>query len=560
MVPAEIRKYKSVITRQNKPVKSTAPLGKQTTSTKKPTTSSKSSEGITPDSLKPQGLTLGLKYAIFTALSITIASLILVIISYVSIRREVENEIDESGIMLTKVLASFDVSLWENMQDNNQLARIISEEADKRGIRLPVIINLLITTVKEYEFPVAGIRIKEAMKLGNPRFLRATKDGITIKELYYSEEGSAKQTRTRLYMKSILDKDGNETKYYIKLFLSAQNIDEVLNNLFIAFILPALLAIAIGAGIGLWMAQQVTKPLKNLMADMVEISQGNLDHQSNPVSHDEIEVLTKVFNQMTQRLKVAHEKELEAKAWEHELNIAQEIQTNLLPKKIPELPGYDIATYYRSSKEVGGDYYDIIPLNETNIGIVVADVSGKGVPGSMVMTMVRSLIRMEATRNISPANTLANVNRILAADIRRGMFVTVLYFILNTENKPILVSSAGHNPLIIWRKNLRNCELINPNGIALGFDRGPIFEKTIKEVSIQLNQGDRIVAYTDGIVETMNHQQEEFGNERFHKLINQLAETDSKLFINQVIKEIDTYQGSAPQHDDITLISVRFNG
>jgi sigma-B regulation protein RsbU (phosphoserine phosphatase) len=252
--------------------------------------------------------------------------------------------------------------------------------------------------------------------------------------------------------------------------------------------------------------------------------------------------------------------EMERKAMEHELNIAHEIQSNLLPKKIPLIKGYDISAFYRASKEVGGDYYDIIQLDEHNIGVIVADVSGKGVPGSMVMTMTRALVRMEAVHNLSPADTLKKVNRIIATDIRRGMFVTALYLILNIKSHTILVSSAGHNPLVLWRKNKRACELLNPNGIALGFDKGPVFERTIKEQLIQLNWGDRIVAYTDGVVESMNPNDQEFGSERFYQVVNQLAEMPSERFIKTVVSALDKHQASAPQHDDITLVSVRFSG
>jgi serine phosphatase RsbU (regulator of sigma subunit) len=552
----EYRKYKTTLLRTAKPTGTTQVAVKHSTTTLTP------QEKQTANTLKPKGLPLGLKYAIFTAVTITIASIILVIVAYASVKKEVENEIDEAGIKMTKVLASLDISFWESMRSNNQLARMSSEVADKMGIKEPSIINLVITkrNPNGEEYGIAGIRLKEGISKKGSKLLRETDDKIEISELFYSEEGSFKQIRTRTYTKPILDTKGNDTNFYINLFLSAQRIDNVLNNIFIAFIFPAILAIGIGAGIGFWMANQVTKPLTNLMDDMVEISRGNLEHQAVATSTDEIEVLTKVFNQMTQSLKIAHQNELDRKAMEHELHIAQEIQANLLPKKIPELPGYDIATYYRSSKEVGGDYYDIIQLSEKEIGIIVADVSGKGIPGSMVMTMVRSLLRMEATRNVSASDTLVKINRLLSADIRRGMFVTAIYLVLNTHTNSLLVSSAGHNPLIIWRKNTMKCELQNPNGIALGFDRGPVFERTIKEIPLQLYPGDRFVVYTDGIVESMNAKKEEFGNGNFIKLINQLGENDSKTFVNQVIKMIDRHQGEAPQHDDITLISVRFTG
>ncbi|MBI4834504.1 MAG: PP2C family protein-serine/threonine phosphatase [Planctomycetes bacterium] len=547
MPTGESRKFKSGIYKN--PAKSTI---RRTKTVVLPRASEDGTEQPKYVSLKPRGLPLGLKYALLTALAITIAIIIVVIISYVSIRNEVEDQINESGIMLTNVLSGFDVEFWKDAQKNNKMEQIKAAN----------VINFLVTEEKGADvFLVASLKPPQQYKLENDRSLKITPDDIEIRELDYSEQtGETDRIRTRAYRKELLDKSGKGTDHYITLFISARKIDEVLNSLFIIFLLPAFLAIAIGAGLGLWMASQVTKPIKNLIDDMEEVSGGNLEHQSTVSSQDEIGVLTKVFNRMTNSLKAAHDKELEAKALEHELNIAHEIQANLLPKKIPEIPGYDIATYYRASKEVGGDYYDIINIDESNIGIIVADVSGKGIPGSMVMTMARSLVRMEAGRNPSAADTLIKVNRIMATDIRRGMFVTALYIVLNIKNHTALVSSAGHNPLVIWRKKLNKHELVNPNGIALGFDRGPVFERTIKEVTINLSWGDRLVGYTDGVVESMNQHDEEFGSERFYNLVNRLGEIESRLFINKVMEEIDAHQGNAPQHDDITLISCKFSG
>ena len=249
---------------------------------------------------------------------------------------------------------------------------------------------------------------------------------------------------------------------------------------------------------------------------------------------------------------------LEKKAMEHELTIATEIQANLLPKMIPKPPGLDIGAYYRPSKEVGGDYYDFIMIDDSHLGLIVADVSGKGIPGSMVMTKTQTLIRMEADRgaNTSPADTLKHVNRLLARDIRKGMFVTAMYMILDLKTFELTVTSAGHNPLMVHRVDGK-VEQINPSGIALGFDKGTLFDRTVKEEKVVLNRGDRFAAYTDGVVESMNEQKEEFGDERFIILIKKLAKRPSNEFVQVIAQALDEYKGAAEQHDDITLVTVR---
>ena len=249
--------------------------------------------------------------------------------------------------------------------------------------------------------------------------------------------------------------------------------------------------------------------------------------------------------------------DVERKMLDHELAIAEELQANLLPRKVPQLPGYDVSAYYRPSREVGGDYSDFIEIDADHLGILVADVSGKGIPGSIVMTETRALVKSEAVRTLSPAETLSRVNRVLYNDIKRGMFVTVFYMILSLQKGIMSAVSAGHNPMVLWRKASNTCHLVNPNGLALGIDKGPLFEKTLKEQKIQLFKGDRFVLYTDGVIESMNRNSEQFGQNRFYLRCKQLADKSSSEFLSLLVSEVEAHQGEAPQHDDITIVTGR---
>jgi sigma-B regulation protein RsbU (phosphoserine phosphatase) len=249
--------------------------------------------------------------------------------------------------------------------------------------------------------------------------------------------------------------------------------------------------------------------------------------------------------------------DVERKMLDHELAIAEELQANLLPRKVPQIPGYDVSAYYRPSREVGGDYYDFIEIDADHLGILVADVSGKGIPGSIVMTETRALVKSEAVGTLSPAETLRRVNPVLYKDISRGMFVTLFYAILDLRKAVLTCVSAGHNPMLLWRKASNTCHLINPNGLALGIDQGPLFEKTLREQKIQLQKDDRFVLFTDGVVESMNGKNEEFGQNRFYQRAKELADRSSSDFLMQLMQEVDAHQGSAPQHDDITIVTGR---
>lgn len=247
----------------------------------------------------------------------------------------------------------------------------------------------------------------------------------------------------------------------------------------------------------------------------------------------------------------------EEEVMSRELSIAADIQASLLPPKIPQLPGYDIYTYYRSAKEVGGDYYDFIPIDHERLGLVVADVSGKGIPGAMIMASTRTLLRLLGPQCGSAAETLRQTNVQVSRDIKRGMFVTAMFAILNVRTKELAVCSAGHNPMVVYRDRLTRIELVNPGGMALGFDKGPIFDRTLQEKTIRLDPGDRVVMYTDGVVEAMNERSEEFGEERFYRFVLTHARMQSKDFLRALAMELDKYKGSAPQHDDITAVSFR---
>jgi sigma-B regulation protein RsbU (phosphoserine phosphatase) len=242
---------------------------------------------------------------------------------------------------------------------------------------------------------------------------------------------------------------------------------------------------------------------------------------------------------------------------DHELAIAGELQANLLPKRIPPIPGFELNAYYKPSQEVGGDYYDFIEIDADHLGILVADVSGKGIPASIVMTETRALVKCEAVRTLSPADTLVRVNRMLYQDIKRGMFVTMYYMILSIPKRILTVTSCGHNPMVIWRKATNSCHLVNPGGLALGIDKGAFFETTVKEQRIQLYEGDRFLLYTDGVVECMNGADEIYGPNRLYVRAKQLAPKSSSEFLSLLVADLAAHQGAAPQHDDITMLTGR---
>ncbi|MBL4848554.1 MAG: SpoIIE family protein phosphatase [Planctomycetes bacterium] len=344
------------------------------------------------------------------------------------------------------------------------------------------------------------------------------------------------------------------------IFVKASRLDAVKKQLKTQIAVVTLCGAVAGILLTVLISAVLTGPVRELEGDITEVASGNMDHQSHVTSTDEIGALAHVFNIMARNLKIAQENAVERKAIERELNIAKEIQEKLLPERIPQIPGLDIHSFYNSAKEVGGDYYDFIVIDQAHLGIIVADVAGKGIPGAMVMTMARSLVRLASVRNVSPGDTFKKVNRILAKDIRRGMFVTSAYMVLNVKTKTLKVASAGHNPVVLYRAKTGENELLKPKGIALGFDKGTIFDNNIAEIEVQLEPGDRLVTYTDGVNEAMNNESEEFGDDRFYTLVKEHARKSSKEFVEALVTELDAHRGDAEQSDDITIVTLSVIG
>ena len=367
--------------------------------------------------------------------------------------------------------------------------------------------------------------------------------------------GLGKEMKSLVFDTPIFDSDNHEIGRAI-IAVRASQIVERFQNIYIVFGMSALFAIALSIITSFIVGMRVTKPIKLLINDMNAVANGDLSHKTEAHSSDEIGVVANEFNRITKILKVAYENEKNALKIESELDMAGEIQFNLLPTKLLDISDIDIFAAYQPAKEVGGDYYDLFQIDEKHYGLIVADVSGKGVPGSMVMATTRTILRFVAQNNLSTVDTMIKTNSMVAADIKRGMFVTVFYIVLDVENKSIECSSAGHNPMVIHRCN-GEIELVNPGGIAMGFDKGPVFSKTIKCDEVNLNKGDRVILYTDGIVEAMNHNNEEYSDQKFYDFIKENSDLNSHNFVRKLLEDVEEHQGSNVQHDDITLLTFR---
>lgn len=336
--------------------------------------------------------------------------------------------------------------------------------------------------------------------------------------------------------------------------LSQAKIERVVHETTLKVVVLSVVFVALALMAAFMVANLIVRPLRKLTQGALAVGAGDLEAQVKVDSRDEIGVLARSFNAMTQGLKRAQREMLDKQMLMQELNIAQEIQQGLLPKKVPQVPGYELAAYYAPAKEVGGDLYDFIRISGDRLAIAVADVSGKSVPGSLGMTMARSVLRAQAFVPQSVGQTLHKTNEVIQPDIRRGMFVTMFYAVLDASAHRLDCANAGHNPA--YRVNAAGqLDEIGPEGIALGLV--PAQQFFVDELAVQLAPGDLVAFYTDGVTEAMNTASEEYGEERFQQALKRSRDLPLDQALQAVLADVKAFVADAPPHDDITLVLLR---
>lgn len=236
-----------------------------------------------------------------------------------------------------------------------------------------------------------------------------------------------------------------------------------------------------------------------------------------------------------------------------ELEVASRIQKKILPKNIREIYGLTIANHFNPAKEVGGDYYDYKILDENFFSITIADVSGKGVPAAFLMALGRSILNTLEIQNMSPAENLNKLNKIIYPDITEDMFITMMYTKFNYKTKTLTYSNAGHTPLMVYKASIDKVELVTVKGVALGF----LSDYEYKQNKLKLEKNDIVVYYTDGITEAENPEKELFGFERLKRVIYENKNNNVNLIKKNILNEIEIFCKGHSQVDDITFVIIK---
>lgn len=311
-------------------------------------------------------------------------------------------------------------------------------------------------------------------------------------------------------------------------------------------------------------ARSITRPLHSLAFAAGRMSGGDFDVQlPAQTARDEVGDLSRAFAAMNRDLQV-HIRDLVAttsakERIEGELSVAHDIQMSIMPKMLPPFPHreeFNLFAVIEPAKEVGGDFYDFFQLDEDHLCLVIADVSGKGVPASLFMAVTKTLIKATARMDLSPAEILCRVNDQIARDNDQSMFVTVFCAVLDLRSGELTYTNAGHNPPV----------LIPPQGEPRYFPKtrqlviGAMEDFPYQAQSMWMARGDRLLLYTDGVTEAMNLQDELYAEERLLAVSSELQHEPIVGIVKGTVSSIKAFAGKAPQSDDITIMIIEYLG
>jgi sigma-B regulation protein RsbU (phosphoserine phosphatase) len=315
--------------------------------------------------------------------------------------------------------------------------------------------------------------------------------------------------------------------------------------------------------IGIVLARQITGAVHDLFTGTEHLRNRDFTHQIPVRARDQLGELADSFNVMTGEVTKLLKENADKARMEQEMFAAREIQQRLLPSGPLSVPGLAVMAFCEPAREVAGDYYDLLHISDTMLGVVIADVSGKGLPAGLYMAQLKVIVQSLARVHTSPRAFLKAINRVVADNIDGKSFITMSYGVVDFARREMVYARAGHCPLIRVPgrapAGLRKSEVLAPDGLVLGLniDDGEMFDAMIQEEIIPLANDDLIVFFTDGISETMNEAFDCYGEQRLAKLLEQYAHLPFEQLRSFIFADLRAFAGAADQHDDMTMILLK---
>jgi sigma-B regulation protein RsbU (phosphoserine phosphatase) len=315
-------------------------------------------------------------------------------------------------------------------------------------------------------------------------------------------------------------------------------------------------------GMGLGLARTITGSIHDLFEGTERIRQGDFTHRIPIRRRDQLGELAASFNSMTASVEDLLQQKAEKERLAQELKIARDIQMSLLPQGPVRMPGLALTGYCEPAREVGGDYYDFLRIDEQRLGIIIADVAGKGTSAALYMAELKGLMLSLTQRHRSPRALLIEANRILSQQLDPCSFITMTYAVVDLEARTLTHARAGHCPLLYLpatsNGSIRS-RTLTPDGLVLGLqiDNGETFDRLLEEVTIPIAAGDLFVLYTDGVTDATNDAGEWFGDRRLAALIEEHGALPCDQLRERMLREVELFAGAQAQHDDMTWVLVK---
>ncbi len=371
------------------------------------------------------------------------------------------------------------------------------------------------------------------------------------------------ENNEKMYFLSIKILSGSQVFGNVNVVYSDENISSKIENAQQEVIFLMLFLSMVGIVAIYFLSNYFVTPIARITHRVKRFTSGELETEMPLERAEEFFEISKAFNQMMTRLSRDQKNIISREKLAKEIEVASQIQKTLLPGKLPEIENLQVDAFYRAASLIGGDLYDVIEVMPGRYCLVIADVSGKGVPASMVMSMLRTIIRIYSSEAKSSKEILVRVNYYLEENIPPGMFVTVMLIIYDSKSKKINLVSAGHNPLLYFNAEAGEVIKINPSGMPLGISStlNSTFEDKLEEVSMTVKDNDLLFLYTDGITEAKDTSGNVYGMEKLNEFISSLATSNPILTVQEMTKkisqELDQFAGYEEQNDDITFVIAR---
>jgi len=316
--------------------------------------------------------------------------------------------------------------------------------------------------------------------------------------------------------------------------------------------------------IGFVLARSITGSVHELFEGTERVRAGDFTHKIAVHRRDQLGELAESFNTMTASIETLLVERAEKQRLEQELAIARQIQMSLLPQGPLQLPGIDVCAHCEPAHEVGGDYYDFLPLGPTRAGILIADVAGKGTSAALYMAELKGVVHSLSRTANSPRDLLIEANRIIAPHLDDRSFITMTYAVVDSEQRTFTYARAGHCPLVYMpgvrdEGDVLRAAMMAPNGMVLGLklDGGEMFERVLEESTLALGVDDVLILFTDGISEAMNMDGDCFGENRLIQIVEEQGHAPVDELREHILRDIHRFSGGAPQHDDMTMLVLK---